>query len=80
MYSKFSLGLSGAQVTGVLSSIILAQTVDDQCHGLPKVEHLMFVTACQDYAILLPYGCHYLFGSFTLQTDLPLLLSYCILQ
>lgn len=66
MYSNFSLGLAGAQVTGVLSSILLAQRMDYQRHGLPKLEQLMFIISSEDHSILLPNRGHSLLGYFTL--------------
>lgn len=54
--------------------------MDDQSHGLPKLEQLVFVISCQNYTVLLPSRARRLFGNLTLKTKLPLLLSNCILQ
>lgn len=80
MYSNFGLCLTGAQVTGVLSSVVLAQAMDDQCPGIPILEELVFIISGQDHTILPPNRSHRLFGNFTLQADISLLFSYCILE
>ena len=74
IYSDLCLGLTGAQVTGVQSSILLAQTVDDESHGVAMVEQLMLVTGGQDYTILPPDGGDSVFRGLTLQADPALFL------
>lgn len=72
--------LAGAQVTDIFSCIILAQVVNDESQGSPRLKYLILVVGIQGDLIFPPGGHHVGFGGLTGQTDIAPLLPRHILQ